>query len=351
MTPEPIFPFRHHGRTGAAVRVALVNLGLNIVTLSFWRFWGRTNVRRLLWGGTSVWDDPVEYTGLGGELFKGFLLVLLVVYLPLLGLYGWAQVLIAAEDPRGGLMLAGLYPLTIFLIAVGGFRARRYQLSRTLWRGIRGGQTGSAVGYALRSMAVWVLVPLTLGWALPWGEMMLARYRLGHTTFGDRTFACDAGVKGLYARMAVMWLCGAVYLTLAVGFAVLLEQWGIEEEAGAFYLAMLALGAVFVLVVPWAWYRAAVFTRLAAGTSFDGHRFTAQVRTWPLIRLVLGNALISLFSLGVLRPWAAQRTFRFTCSVMAVDGVPDFAAIHQSADHGPSTGEGLVSVLDGAGEF
>lgn len=356
MTEQPIHPFRHHGRTGAAIRLALVNLGLNIITLSFWRFWGRTRVRRMLWGGTSAWDDPVEYTGTGKELFKGFVLVMLVIYLPLVGLYAWAQALMVAENPLGALMISVLYPLTIFLIAVGTFRARRYQLSRTVWRGIRGGQTGSAVGYALRSMAVWLLVPLSLGWALPWGEMMLARYRLGHTTFGDRSFSCDGGTKGLYGAIALLWVCGIVYLVVvgALGAAMssIPAEWGVDPQvAGGLYAIGLTIGAFFVLALPWAGYRAAFYTNLAAGTSFDGHRFSIGVRTWTLVRLGLGNMLISLFSLGLLRPWAALRTFRFACGAIVVDGMPDFAAIHQTADTGPASGEGLISVLDGAGEF
>lgn len=338
------------------IRLALVNLGLNIATLSFWRFWGRTRVRRLLWGGSSAWGDPVEYTGTGRELFKGFLLALVVIYLPLVGLYGWAQMLVAAADLRGGLILAGLYPLTVFLIAAGSYRARRYQLSRTVWRGIRGGQTGSAIGYALRGMAVWLLVPLSLGWALPWGEMMLARYRLGHTTFGDRPFTCDAGTKGLYGWMALMWVCGVAYLvvvgTLGAVVSSIPAEWGIDPQvAGGLYAIGLAIGALLVLVLPWAGYRAAAYTNLATGTAFEGHRFAAGVTTWPLIRLALGNLLISLLSLGILRPWAAVRIFRFGCGVITIDGVPDFAAIHQTADTGPASGEGLISVLDGAGEF
>ncbi len=347
------------------IRLALANLGLNIVTLSFWRFWGRTKVRHLLWDGTTVWDDPLEYTGTGKELFKGFLLALVVIYLPLVAGFGWAQSLIAAHDPRGQVVSGILYMVTALLVAAGLYRARRYQLSRTVWRGIRGGQTGSAWGYALRSLAVWLAVALSLGLALPWGEMMLARYRFNHTTFGDRSFQCEALAKGLYGRFALVWLAGllcVVAVSALIGAVITLGLMvpGPPDQDGpplaqAFgvgmaLLAFLPVGLI-VMSLPMAWYRAAFFRQLAAGTSFEGHRFSAEVKTWPLARLAVGNVLISLFSLGILRPWAALRVFRFTCAAIAIDGVPDFAAIHQTADKGPRTGEGLISVLDGAGEF
>ena len=356
MITEPIHPFRHHGQTGAAIRLALVNLGLDIVTLSFWRFWGRTRLRKMLWGNTTVWDDPVEYTGTGGELFKGFLVVLVLIYLPLAGGFAWAQALMAEQDPRAASAISALYLLVILLVAAGMYRARRYQLSRTVWRGIRGGQTGSALHYALLSLAVWLTVPMSVGWALPWGEMMLARYRWNHTTFGDKGFACDANTKGLYGRLALIWACAMIYGVVAVGIIALAVAAATELEMdeqvviGALSVGLFIL-AIFALAIPWARYRAAVLAKTAAGISFDGHRFAAPVRTWPLIRLSLGNMLISLFSLGLLRPWVALRTFRFACGVISMDGVPDFATVRQSADTGPSSGEGLISVLDGAGEF
>lgn len=356
MTAEPIHPFRHHGQTRAAIRLALVNLGLDIVTLFFWRFWGRTRVRRMLWGGTTVWDDPVEYTGTGGELFKGFLIVLVLVYLPLAGGFAWAQALMAEEDPRAASALASLYLLVILLVAAGIYRARRYQLSRTVWRGIRGGQTGSALHYALLSLAVFLTVSMSFGWALPWGEMMLARYRWNHTTFGDKSFTCDANTKGLYGRFAMIWGCGLLFALVAsfLGWAVadMAKTAGLTEDAVVgLGIVVAVLVAVFMLVPPWARYRAAVLAKTAAGISFDGRRFSAPVKTWPLVRFALGNTLISLFSLGLLRPWVALRTFRFACGVITIDGVPDFATVHQGADTGPASGEGLIAVLDGAGEF
>lgn len=337
------------------ILLALLNLVLSVATLSIWRFWGRTRVRRALWGGVVAWDDPAEYTGTGKELFLGFLMALVVIYLPLFALYGYAQTLVVADDPRGMALLVGLYPVTVFLVAAGFFRARRYQLSRTVWRGIRGGQTGSAWIYAFRSMAVWILTPLSLGWAWPWGAMWLARYRMRHTTFGDRHFVCEADAGRLYGRFAVVWLCTLAYLG-----GVVVLSWGVIEEGmvtgaidseAAALIPLLLLVGMVVLVWPWAWYRASFLRVFVAGTGFEGCRFSAAITPWRLVRLVLGNGLISLFSLGLLRPWAALRVFRYGCAVIALDDVPDFAAVHQGRDRGPRTGEGLISVLDGAGEF
>ena len=50
---------------------------LNIITLTLYRFWGKTEVRRRVWRNVRLNDEPFEYTGRGGELFIGFILALL----------------------------------------------------------------------------------------------------------------------------------------------------------------------------------------------------------------------------------------------------------------------------------
>jgi uncharacterized membrane protein YjgN (DUF898 family) len=349
-------PFSHSGGTGAMIRLALVNLVLSVITLSLYRFWGKTRVRRLLWSGTSAWNDPVEYVGTGKELFIGFLMVLFLIYLPVVAGFSWAQVLISTGNPLGGVVLSVLYLLTVLLVAVGLFRARRYQMSRTVWRGIRGGQTGSAWGYAARSLLVWLAVPMSLGWAWPWGDMMLARYRFNNTTFGDRHLKCDATSSGLYGRFALVWFSGLAFAALAGGLAAsmatLVELEEVDEAAaGLGFTLILALASVLILALPWAWYRAGFYRKLAAGIEFEGSRFSADTGAWRIMRLVAGNMVISMFSLGILRPWASLRTFRYGCSIIGVEGEPDFAAVHRSGEAGPKSGEGLVAVFDGAGEF
>ena len=64
--------------------LSLKNGLLNLVTLTLWRFWGKTEVRRRVWRGVRLNDEAFEYTGRGVELFVGFLLALVVLGAPLL---------------------------------------------------------------------------------------------------------------------------------------------------------------------------------------------------------------------------------------------------------------------------
>ena len=45
--------------------IAFRNLVLTIVTLSIYRFWAKTRIRRYLWSQVTVASDRLEYTGTG----------------------------------------------------------------------------------------------------------------------------------------------------------------------------------------------------------------------------------------------------------------------------------------------
>lgn len=351
----PIAPFAHDGRAGAMIRLSLLNLALNVVTLSLWRFWGKTRVRQALWSGTTAWGDPAEYTGTGRELFLGFLIIVFAVFLPLTVALGAAQAAVKAGQGWANLLILLLQLLIAVLAAAGMYRARRYQLSRTLWRGIRAGQGGKAMTYGLIFLGVSMASAFSLGWAIPWAEIELACYRMDNTTFGDSRFRCDARPGPLYKRFAVLWVCGIVFLVGIAGLIAAAAPYiqSAGTPAPAIIGAVLAGMAwtLLTIALPMAWYRAGFLRHLAAHTSFDGIAFSLNATTDGLMKLALGNWLISMLSLGILRPWAAQRTFRYACAHLQMAAEPDWARVHQSEAVILRTGEGLSAVFDGAGEF
>ncbi len=172
------------GLTGIVVKGTL----LSLITFGIYRFWYITNLRRYFWSRTSVAGSPGEYTGRGKELFLGFLValaILIPIYLVLFGL-GLAYPPLA---PFAG-------PISfVFLFLLGQyaiFRGRRYRASRTLWRGIRLGQDGSAVTYVAMATGWWLLTFLTFGLAFPYMRASLERYRINHTLVGDSRMASTA---------------------------------------------------------------------------------------------------------------------------------------------------------------
>src|ERR1700761_7712251 len=150
------------GDRGEFFRLVRNGGALELITFGFYRFWLATDVRRHLWSHTMVDGDAPEYTGRGRELLIGFLFALTIL-VPIYLAYFVAG--IEAERFKA----FGSFPLFLFFYLFGQFaiyRARRYRLTRTVWRGVRFWMDGSGWAYALRAAGWGLLVAITFGAAL-----------------------------------------------------------------------------------------------------------------------------------------------------------------------------------------
>ena len=363
------YRFSHHGTVAGITPIVLLNGLLNIVTLTIYRFWGKTRVRRYLWRNTTFMDEPLEYTGTGLELFIGFVIVLTVVLLPLFVISTVSQVFLGPNDPIVVILTLLFYPLLFFLIGQAIYRARRYRLSRTLWRGIRGSMTGSPHRYAFEYTAYFLLNLFTLGWSYPFAQTRLFRRIMSETAFGDVRFGCNGSSRPLYGRFALCWFGLIIgYIALVGGVVVLgsmaesevQASGGINSEgnidpqmlvhrlglAVTFGFAIGLLALILGGAVLYAWYQSAVLRHFASMTRFQGLRFVFDASAWRLIRLTVGNVLIMIVTLTLGLPYTQLRVFRFFCSRLHVSGEADIEAIRQSALARPKVGEGLADAFD-----
>ncbi len=351
--------FEFDGRAGEITSMVIVNALLTLLTVGIYRFWARTRVRRYLWSHMRLLGDRLEYTGTGKELFLGFLIVFFVVLLPLVLANMAAEFFLLTQYPVAyGVFMAGLYLFILFLVGVAQYRAQRYRLSRTNWRGIRGGLPGSSVRYGLAFLGFTLLLPFSLGWTYPWQRMTLMRMMMNETRFGDRKFSFDGRVGPLMGAYAVTWFALIVLWTVVlgavVGGAVLtsLAAGGEEltpDQLGAvgflpFFVILLLLPVSSLIAT---WYRAREFAYMGSCTRYEGLQFRFDATFGSLFRLGFGNLLIVLFTLGMGLPYAQLRNFRYFCARLSAEGQVDFEAIRQSAELRPSVGEGLADAFDG----
>jgi len=77
--PPTQHPLNYTGEAKALGWLVFKNTLLTIITLGFYRFWGKTRIRKYIWSSQSLFGEPLEYTGTGKELFLGFLIVLAVL--------------------------------------------------------------------------------------------------------------------------------------------------------------------------------------------------------------------------------------------------------------------------------
>lgn len=211
-------------------RIAIRGGFLTLITLSIYRFWMKTTQRQLIWRETRIGDDGFEYTGTALELLIGSMIaiVFLAVWLGVANL-GMAYLQLAAwQDFETSFMLAPL--LASPLIAFAVYRARRYKMLRTRWRGIRCGMDGSGVAYAMRWL-FWTAIQLaTLGLATPWKAMALEGYMTRHMMYGSAHFTYQPR-KGALWRLFLNFLVPWVPLAALAGWIGWLHYTGNEDFA------------------------------------------------------------------------------------------------------------------------
>ena len=157
--PPPPLPLAFSGDRGEFRRLVTRGAALELVTVGFYRFWLATDIRRHLWSNTVIDGDAAEYTGRARELLIGFLIAMAII-VPIYLAY-----FIAGLEAERFKAFASI-PLVLFFYVFGQFaiyRARRYRLTRTVWRGVRFWMSGSGWAYA--------------GWSLLWGGRRRAHAR------------------------------------------------------------------------------------------------------------------------------------------------------------------------------
>jgi uncharacterized membrane protein YjgN (DUF898 family) len=198
----PHLPVAFSGDRKQFFHLVLRGAALELITVGFYRFWLATDIRRHLWSNTLIDGDAAEYTGRAKELLIGFLFALAIIVPVYL-----AYFLVSLEAERAKAFAS--FPLLAFFYLFGQFaiyRARRYRLTRTVWRGVRFWMSGSGWSYAARA-ALWaVLVGLTLGLLLPWREAALERYKMRHSYYGDLPGSFEGEGWEFFKRGWWLWL-------------------------------------------------------------------------------------------------------------------------------------------------
>ncbi len=173
------------GNRSALFWLALKTGFWTILTLGFYRFWMKTRLRRWYWSAIRPGGHPMEYVGDPWEKLLGFFIavVILTFYIGIVNLVLMFVSFSVFNSSWVGYLasFAGVIPIWFYAL----YRARRYVLGRTRWRGVRFGLEPGAIGYALRALVHWMVTILTLGILWPNMTFQLEKYRTDRTFFGS----------------------------------------------------------------------------------------------------------------------------------------------------------------------
>lgn len=304
------------------------------VTLGIYRFWLATDVRRFLWSNTEIAGEGLEYIGTARELLLGFLIAI-VLLVPVNVMF------FLAAFSRGLLgQISGT--LALVVLALFGqfavYRARRYRLTRTVYRGIRFHQTGSAWRYAVCALFWWAMIGVTLGLAYPFAQASLERFKLRNTYYGDlQGHFVGSGLR-LFFRGVLFWVVVIVPFLLSMMSAIGEIDWsalaeavkrGGDDFAGRIESANIgAAVSVAVIGVTWSIVAAALLYPLfqamvlrwwMSGLRFGALTVTSRLRTGAVYALYLRFMWIALLA-GAVIAIAAAIGFALTAILAPASG-------------------------------
>lgn len=296
------------------LRLLLRNAALNLITAGFYRFWARTVQRRYLWAATEIDGEAFEYEGLGREPFLGFLIAMAML-LPLTILYSGLQVWLASDGFKANVLWLVYIAAVVILSSAAAYQGRRYRLSRSVWRGIRMAQDGSTQTYT-GSYALWTVVfVLSAGLSVPWACADLARYRIGHTLWGDRRGRFDGKAADLRDHWFWAWI------GIALASAAYFHLGAADEETDAWVTVGYFCVSAAAIATCYLYFLARWFRWYVEGIWFGPLRLRCTLGPGLWLRTLL-PAVLALAIYAVLSGIAGTFVYYYADEIWPLLGLP-----------------------------
>lgn len=335
--------FSFHGNAREYFGIWIVNLFLSLVTLGIYTAWAKVRRLRYFYGNTELEGHRFDYHARPVQILTGRVIVV--------GLLLGYNLLVAVSPAFSLLILPYLVALPWIIN-----KAMRFNARMTSYRNVRfsfRGDYGSA-------LVAFVLMPivslLSLGLLHPLTTRMITNYTGRNTSWGSASFATSAPIGRLYKAFGlsflffVVALAGGTYLAwqvfgmidldwLAGRLGILLDESDRDADPrimGTFFIGSILFYAV--LTVVWLHYRAHVrniafqASRLVHPRTDGGEDvFTLDSRLSPMryVWILVSNLVAIIATIGLLRAWAAVRTWRYLADHSALAGAGDLTRMSQ----------------------
>lgn len=323
--PAPeVHRLRFTGSGREYFRIWIINLFLSVITLGIYSAWAK--VRRLQYfdRNTQLAGASFDFDGDPKAILRGRVLAL--------GLLGAYQYAFGFSLAVGIAVFVALFAALPFLMR----GALRFRLANTRYRGLRCHFTGSTGGAYLAYMpplAVFLLPALLLaldpagklfalmfllyaGWPLMHAVMKI--YQHQHIGFGSLHSSFNVQKR----RFAIIYL-KAVGLSLALstlmmgvlfGGGVLIGATGVRMQPQYAVWLGFAVGALlfylmYLLSAPYLQVR--IGNLVWSATTFPHVTISSHMKARAYIKLQAGNVILTLLTLGLYRPFAVVRAYRY----------------------------------------
>lgn len=335
-------------KVGEFFKIYLINMIFTICTLGIYRFWAKTRERKYLFSRIVIMGDSLEYHGTGKELFKGFLIIFILIILPFGVLPGLLQQRLLLSNPEIAVLIAMLQAIGFsILLPVAIYRAYRYLFSRLSWRGVRFSLARGELGFAWR----FTVIGSVIFFVLPFWYRTLYTYTFNRLSFGNKKFQLVFLDGPLWRAYGLMILVLTLLMSVVVFLLFLIL--GTLKEAGAdmdivaglltFGVYLVALG-VFKCAFPI--FKARLYRVVGSNLKYGRCSFQADIRILSFVGLTCGNLLILLFTLGLGYPLVLARNLKYWAQHLTAENLQEFEKVMNVQRDELTTGEGLASNFD-----
>lgn len=346
-------------------RIWIVNLLLTIATLGIYSAWAKVRRLQYFYRNTQLAGASFDFHGDPKAILKGRLLAvaLLVAYHYAFGFSLVVGAVITAT------LLAGLPFLNR--------AALRFRLSNTSYRGLafsfRGSIGGAYLAYlppvatvllpgALVSLTRdprWAGIAVLLYLAWPAMHAAMRRYQHSNLQYGDQPAQYEVGASRFYRAYFMALLIGlglllaALIAAFAAGMAISLglKVAGTLKKAndiGAVLGVICVVVAAYIVFLAGGPYMQVRINNLAwSNTSFPAVRIKSAMTARGMLKLQVANALLTVLTLGLYRPFAAVRVYRYRAAHLSleVDGQFEDALATAAPKQASAAGDGAADFL------
>ncbi|WP_295806433.1 YjgN family protein [uncultured Nitratireductor sp.] len=307
--------FSFTGRALEYFGIWIVNLFLSIITLGIYTAWAKVRRLRYFYGNTWLDGHNFEYHARPVSILIGRIIVvsLLIAY----------NLLVSVSPFFGLLIFLYLLAFPWLLNKSMSFNARM-----TSYRNVRLNFRGSYWGALLAFVIMPVVALLTAGLLFPLASKLSNDYIGRHLGYGSARFETRAPLKALYGNLGstILFVIMVTLVCAGIGFVIgssMVSVGNMIEKGGDELLDVLTFGPItgaliggyIALAVAYLFYAAGVRNVAYNHTVLDGkHRLTSSVGRLRYVWILVSNLFATILTLGLLRPWAAVRTWRYLAS-------------------------------------
>ena len=303
------------GGTAEYFRIWIVNLLYTFLTLGIFSAWAKVRKKKYFYGNTRFDGDSFDYTAQPMAILKGRLVAgaVVVVYFLTSEVVAGSQV---------WFWLAGAIALPWLATRALLFNARN-----SAWRGIRFDFRADARDAARYFVPRLLVVPLTLGLAIPWLQARARQWMMRQYAHGDTACECEIPVRAYYSTYirsaGLMMLLGMLVGLASFALTGLARDRiaGLPDDWQWLGIAMPAVLVYLIYAAAWAYVTSRTTNLAWSGTTLGNLRFKSIIRARTLAGLYLVNILAIIASLGLAVPWATLRTYRYRLSCLSASAI------------------------------